>query len=237
MPDPSSAATRRCTAHKRNGEQCRRTPINGADVCSSHGGRAPQVRRNALVRAEVQAWRLEDQTDDPGEVLLRLVTQSARRCALYGALLEKAYDAAERLHAVEAELLIKPEGDEDDWEPPRLQQARMDLDQVFSAGGVSALIGKTYGAAGKEGHIFATGEAIRGLALLEAQERDRCANFAAKAITAGLAERQVKLAERMGASVLLLLETFARLAGLDWKSAAVVAMADAALLELEGSAA
>jgi hypothetical protein len=43
-----------------------------------------------------------------------------------------------------------------------------------------------------------SGEYIRGLAQLEAQERDRCVNFATKAIAAGLAERQVRLAERQG---------------------------------------
>ena len=41
-----------------------------------------------------------------------------------------------------------------------------------------------------------TGEAIRGLADLEAKERERCANFASKAVAAGLAERTVRIAER-----------------------------------------
>jgi hypothetical protein len=56
-----------------------------------------------------------------------------------------------------------------------------------------ALVGDSYGEFGK------VGEYIRGLARLEAEERDRCATFAAKAIAAGLAERQVRLAERQGA--------------------------------------
>jgi hypothetical protein len=43
-----------------------------------------------------------------------------------------------------------------------------------------------------------TSEAIRGLADLEAKERERCANIATKAVAAGLAERQVRLAERHG---------------------------------------
>jgi hypothetical protein len=43
-----------------------------------------------------------------------------------------------------------------------------------------------------------TGEAIRGLADLEAKERERCANFASKAVAAGLAERTVRIAERQG---------------------------------------
>jgi hypothetical protein len=41
-----------------------------------------------------------------------------------------------------------------------------------------------------------TGEAIRGLADLEAKKRERCANFASKAVAAGLAERTVRIAER-----------------------------------------
>lgn len=43
-----------------------------------------------------------------------------------------------------------------------------------------------------------TGEAIRGLADLEAKERERCANFASKAVAAELAERTVRIAERKG---------------------------------------
>jgi hypothetical protein len=43
---------------------------------------------------------------------------------------------------------------------------------------------------------YKAGEYIRGLAQLEAQERDRCANFATKAVAAGLAERTVRVAER-----------------------------------------
>lgn len=55
-----------------------------------------------------------------------------------------------------------------------------------------ALVGEAYGEFGP------VGEYVRGLAQLEAAERDRCAGFAAKAIAAGLAERTVRLAERQG---------------------------------------
>lgn len=55
-----------------------------------------------------------------------------------------------------------------------------------------ALVGDSYGEFGK------VGEYVKGLARLEAEERDRCAGFATKAIAAGLAERQVRLAERQG---------------------------------------
>jgi hypothetical protein len=49
---------------------------------------------------------------------------------------------------------------------------------------------------GMDGKVHKAGEYIRGLVVLEAQERDRCANFCTKAIAAGIAERQVIIAEK-----------------------------------------
>lgn len=180
-----------------NGEaltrRCCNFPIAGGTVCNFHGGRAPQVKAKAAVRAELASWGLGDSTVDPGETLLRLVSQSAARAELYATLLAEAYDAAERLRAAhDAEQLLETR--EDGEERAALQVARDDLKRIFTTGGVAALIGNTYDNA--NGSIYATGEAIRGLAQLEAQERDRCANFATKAIAAGLAERQVRLAEK-----------------------------------------
>jgi len=172
---------------------CDNHAMTGATVCWSHGGRTPQVRAKAAVRAELIHWGLGDSTVDPGEVLLRLVSQSAARAELYAQLLSEAYDAAERLKAAhDAEELV--EVAEHDDEPATAQAARDDLRKIFTTGGVAALIGNTYDAS--NGTVYATGEAIRGLAQLEAQERDRCANFASKAVAAGLAERQVRLAEK-----------------------------------------
>ncbi|MGH9288075.1 MAG: hypothetical protein ACRD0V_07280 [Acidimicrobiales bacterium] len=156
-------------------------------------------RRKAAVRAEVEAWGLGDTTTDPGEVLLRLVSQSAARAQRYAELLARAYDAAERLRAAADAntVMVHTADDGTRPEPPDVQAARADLDRVFTTGGVAALVGRTYSAA-HDGSLYATGEAIRGLAQLEAQERDRCAGMAAKAVAAGLAERQVRLAERHG---------------------------------------
>lgn len=197
-PNPSSP--RRCTARKRNGKPCRRYAILGGKVCPSHGGKAPKVRAMAAVRAEVSRWGLADSAVEPGEQLLRLVSQSAARAERYARLLEQAYDAAERLReAHEAGGLLVSAGD--DEESAAVQAARADLDRIFTTGGVSALVGTVY-ADSKTGGIFATGEQIRGLVKLEAEERDRCAKFASLAVAAGLAERQVRLAERQAEIVI-----------------------------------
>ena len=55
-----------------------------------------------------------------------------------------------------------------------------------------------------------TGEAILGLADLEAKERERCANFAGKAVAAGLAERTVRIAERQGQLMVEMVQTALR---------------------------
>jgi len=148
---------RTCTGTTKAGTPCKRPPIAGALVCRVHGGAAPQVKAKAAVRAEVMRWGLGDAHIDPGEVLLRLVSQSAVRAERYAAELDE--------HVAESNTLRE------------------------------ALVAQAYGEFGP------VGEYIRGLATLEAQERDRCANFAAKAIAAGLAERQVRLAERQGALI------------------------------------
>jgi hypothetical protein len=141
------------------------------------------------------AWGLGDSLVDPGEVLLRLVTQSAARAEMYARLLQEAFDAAERpKEAHESGTNIEAVGDEN---ADTAETARRDLDRIFNTGGVAALVGNTYGAA-KDVGVYVTGEAIRGLADLEAKERERCANFATKAIAAGLAERTVRVAERQG---------------------------------------
>jgi hypothetical protein len=183
-----------CRATSRAGKQCKNKAIPGGAVCRFHGGASPHVASKAAVRAEVMNWGLGDTAVDPGEVLLRLVTQSAARAETYARLLQEAFDAAERLkQAHEEGANVEALGDEN---ADTAETAR-DLDRIFNTGGVAALVGNTYGAA-KDVGVYVTGEAIRGLADLEAKERERCANFASKAVAAGLNERMVRLAERQG---------------------------------------
>jgi hypothetical protein len=132
------------------------------------------VQKKALVRATLRDWGLNDEHVDPGETLLRLVSQSARRASFYGELLRQAYEAADQ------------SGLEDPFALPR---------------GVLALVERQYRTT-EEGGTVVAGEAIRALVLLEGNERKLCADFSSKAITAGLAERQVRVAEAQGAAII-----------------------------------
>jgi hypothetical protein len=192
----TKAISVQCSAiSKQTKQQCKARAIPGGTVCRWHGGAASQVKVKAAIRAEVLNWGLGDVHVDPGETLLRLVSQSAARAEMYARLLEEAYEAAERLkQAHDAGVQIDAPGDE---LAGTAETARRDLDRIFNTGGVAALVGNTYGAA-KDVGVYVTGEAIRGLVDLEAKERERCASFATKAIAAGLAERTVRVAERQG---------------------------------------
>jgi len=157
----------RCVGTRTDGERCEKNAITGGTVCATHGGSTRIVKARAAVRAEVMRWGLGDSTVDAGEVLLRLVSQSARRAELYADELERLTRGAKTLE----EALV---------------------------GDSKILVGDA---------LEKVGEYIRGMAVLEAQERDRCAGFAAKAVAAGLAERQVRLAERQGALIATLIRS------------------------------
>ena len=74
----TKARSIQCTAvSKPTGKQCKAKAIPGGTACRWHGGAAGQVKAKAAVRSELLGWGLGDATVDPGEVLLRLVTQSA----------------------------------------------------------------------------------------------------------------------------------------------------------------
>jgi hypothetical protein len=173
---PHATPRRTCTANRHDGKPCMGPPVGGLDKCRMHAGvSTATAKARGQVLIELSRWGLDGHATmaDAGEVLLKLVTQSAARVELYSHLLGQAYEAAD---------------------------SGASLDGVMRQGGVAALIGYRYGA-DREGNLYRVEEAVRGLARLEAEERDRCASFAAKAVAAGLAERQVRLAEQQGALI------------------------------------
>jgi len=187
----TKAISVQCTAiSKQTGKQCkaRRFPAERFVVGMVAGQARSKPRLPSAPKCELGSRRCSCRP----EVLLRLVAQAAARAEMYARLLQEAFDAAERFEASAREgTNLEPLGDEN---ADTAETARRDLDRIFNSGGVAALLGNTYGAA-KDVDVYVTGEAIKGLADLEAKERERCANFATKAIAAGLAERTVRVAE------------------------------------------
>jgi hypothetical protein len=184
--------------HRNNrGELCGANVISGTRACGRHSGKPrKQAKAEGAVVAELRAWRLGDVTEDPGVVLLRLVTQSAARVARLGAELERV-----------------------------VEQCGGDLRK--------ALTGEVW-VTGDDGGSHKSGEYIRALTVLEGQERDRCANFSKIAIVAGLAERQVRLAERQGAVVFGIIAGALRALGHDPADPAVRALISAEIARQTG---
>lgn len=153
----------------------------------------------------VLAWDISTPTVDPGEALLRLLTVTYTRAQALADLLQRAYDAAERLAQAElaaAALETALDSDFDEatehsghGKAAAVDTARSMLADVLTTGGVAALVGRTRAGDGKGGTVE-TGEQIRALAALEQSERKLAADLAAKAVAAGIAERQVRIAER-----------------------------------------
>ncbi|MFI5729172.1 hypothetical protein ACIA49_03560 [Kribbella sp. NPDC051587] len=182
-----------CTAtSKATGNRCRRRVIGGG-VCIVHGGRAPRVaakRQERIVtwesQTEITAWSAMTgrPTVEPGSAVLAALHMSWLRLHVYSRLLER------QMQSEPGVTFLRSAGTR-----PRVAQGYADAQPA--PGGVQGLIGHTY-SADKQAGIFASGEAIRALVTLEAQERDRVVRYAKVAHDMGIAEREVRLAERQG---------------------------------------
>ncbi len=202
-----------CSKHskRRPGDDCHAPAIKGTAACRVHAG-----KRTDLAKAQgaaITAWSAL--TGEPvvsaHDAVLGMLNMSWARVHLYAGLLREQVEAAQGAR----------EGD--------------DAAGGGLRGGVGAgvgLVGHTF--AGSESGPLATGEAIRGLAQLEAQERDRCVRYAKTAHDMGIADAQIRLAETQGATLARVMVRFARLLGRDPADVEVQRAAQLAINEETG---
>ncbi|MFF3443610.1 hypothetical protein [Streptosporangium sp. NPDC002721] len=163
-----------CAKKRKGGAVCHGAAITGLDACRMHAGQRADV---AKAKGEaLSAWSAlhGEPTVSATEAVLGMLQMSWARVHLYAGLLRRQVEEA--------------------------QDAGPGAGTAEPGEGVghgAGLIGVTRGAV-KDIGIYATGEAVRGLAALEAQERDRCVRFAKVCHDMGIAEQQVRLAEQQG---------------------------------------
>ena len=172
-----------CVKRAKGGGTCHGSPITGLDACRMHVGKRGDV---AKAQGEaITAWSAlaGKHTVSATDAVLGMLQMSWLRVHLYASLLEEQVTAA--------------------------RAGRNGGGPGQGAAGVgpgAGLVGHTFGAV-KDIGIYASGEAVRGLAQLEERERDRCVKYAKTAHDMGIAEHQIRIAERQGA---LLAETISR---------------------------
>lgn len=166
-----------CTkTSKRSGARCHARAIRGTGACVNHSGKPVSV---AKAQGEaVTAWSALSgkPTVSANEAVLGMLQVSWLRAHLYARLLEEQFTEAQA---------------------GRVGGGVGELRGSAGVGPGAGLIGHTYGAV-KDIGVYETGEAPRGLAKLEAEERDRCVRYAKTAHDMGIAEQQVRLAEQQG---------------------------------------
>lgn len=171
-----------CTKNRTKREgRCHQAAVAGTSACPHHGGQSLEVLK-AQGQARITAFSALGGVPSihPGEAVLASLHMSWLRVHLYARLLE------EQIAAAREEAELRGESFTDGA-----------ADVQPSAEGLAGLIGHTF-AADKMAGIFASGEAVRALVTLEAQERDRAVRYAKVAHDMGIAEREVKLAEQQG---------------------------------------
>lgn len=178
---------RKCTSPKSNGEPCTRWAIKGGTVCPAHGGSAPQVKQAAKARAAAltvhkTAERMVARAGvdvDPIEHLLESLHRAAALVEVWGEMVagldEEAARRAEEHGFYRGEIGYSESKDEES--PDELVVVSHDTLLALNRSGQATI------------HPFVT---------LYEQALERRARFAKLCIDAGVAARQVELAERQG---------------------------------------
>jgi hypothetical protein len=168
-----------CVKNRSRGRgPCHGPAVRGLDTCKIHSGHRAEVAI-AKGEARITAWSATGkpaggQPLDAGMAVLGMLQMTWLRAAAYGELL--------RQQVTKDEYVPDSEGH----------------DPELSSTQTSGLIGYRYGAAGKDGNIYAVSEEARALVSLEAAERDRVVKYAKTAHDMGISERLTNLAERWG---------------------------------------
>ena len=93
--------SRRCTAHKKDGQRCKKAAILGGTVCGTHGGSAPQVRNKARQRimeaADPAAARMVELMASPDERISFAASKDLMDRAGYKAPTEISFVSDEKL--------------------------------------------------------------------------------------------------------------------------------------------
>jgi len=165
-----------CTKNRSKGRGvCHAIAIRGTDACGIHSGKTKAVAKSQGA-AKISAWSaLGDagQTVDYKMAVLGVLQMSWLRLAAYSELLRRQ---------------VMTDGDTAEGIDQRSDESP----------DTSGLIGFRYGAAGRDGNIFAQSEDVRALVNLEASERDRVVKYAKTAHDMGISDRLTNLAERWG---------------------------------------
>lgn len=202
-----------CTKNRKKGGDCHNPAISGLDACRMHGGQKGQVLK-AKGQA-ITAW--DAMSGDPSvsssEVVLRVLQMTWLRVNLLSGLLREQFEAEQQARAAAAVSTATAGA-------PGSASAAGSVDVGPGAG----LIGHTVSASPGIG-TYVSGEALRGLAKMEADERERTVKFAKAAHDMGIAEKHLALAETFTQELAGLIQRI--LDGLDltpqqWQLVAVV---------------
>lgn len=172
-----------CTKNRTKGRgPCHKPAIRGTDACDFHSGKTRAVA-HVQGAAQITAWSaLGEVHIDYRMAVMGVLQMTWMRLGAYGELLRRQ---------VEADL---PREGEPRERETYLGEEEMEILKKAPTG----LIGHRYGAAGKEGHIYAQSEEVRALVLLEREERDRVVKYAKTAHDMGISQRMTDLAEKWG---------------------------------------
>lgn len=92
---------RRCGAHRKNGDQCKKAAINGGTVCRTHGGAARHVKNAARAR-------LQNAADRMARELLKMAVDDNVADSVKLQAIRDALDRAGVSAKTEVELVAKP---------------------------------------------------------------------------------------------------------------------------------